>query len=81
MGASPTIFSLTFLKYFLIGLLASYVSNPVAKLEVDPNPVLALAQFPSPFSKNAFLYILGNQTDWGPHTNGKFESFFDRLGF
>ena len=57
------------------------MSNPGSKLEVDPNPVLAVGQFPSPFPKNAFFHILGNQTDWGPHTNGKFEILFDRLGF
>ena len=57
------------------------MSNPVAKLEVDPNPVLAVGQFPSPFPKDAFFYRLGKQTDWGPDTTGKFEIFFDRLGF
>ena len=45
------------------------------------NPLLAVVQFPSPFPKNAFFYRLGKQTDWGPDTTGKFEIFFDRLGF
>ena len=53
----------------------------MAKLEVDTNLVLAVAQFPSPFPKNAFFYSLGKQTDWGPHTNGIFDIVFDRLGF
>jgi len=57
------------------------VSNFVAKLEVDLTSVLAVAQFRSSFPKNAFFNILGNQTDWVPHTNGKFEIFFDQLGF
>ena len=57
------------------------MSNPVAKLEVDPNPVLAVGQFPSPFPKDAFFYRLGKQTDWGPHTNGNLRFFLTDADF
>ena len=58
------------------------MSNAVAKLEVDTILVAGCGTLPKSVSeKHVFLYILGNQKDWGPNTNGKFDIVFDRLGF
>ena len=77
----PHIFLFNFLEIFFDRHLDIWREQPCGQTRGRSKSCASCGAIPKSVSKKRVFYRLGKQTDWGPHSNGKFENSFDRLGF
>ena len=77
----PHIFLFNFFEIFFDRHLGIWREQPCGQTRGRSKSCASCGAIPKSVSKKRVFYRLGKQTDWGPHSNGKFENSFDRLGF